>query len=223
MNTQVPGNPVEKNRSDFSPLTVITALMVTSYLTANIMAVKMIGFFDIALLDAGTITFPLAYLLGDILTELWGFKTARKVIFLTFACNILLVGFTAIGVLLTSPDYLQANADAYNTVFTYVPRIVIASLIAFLIGELTNSYLMVKIKALTAGKYLWMRTIGSSAVGYILDTVIFCIIAFAGIVTTRDLFIMIGAQYVVKLVIEAVCGTPLAYAIIALLRKKFGY
>ena len=223
MNKQVPENPVQKNRSDFTPLVVIAALMVTSYLTANVMAVKLIGFSDIAIFDAGTITFPLAYLLGDILTEIWGFKIARKVIFLTFACNILLVVATAIGVLLPSPEYLQHSADAYNTVFTYVPRIVIASLIAFLAGELTNAFFMEKIKSLTKGKYLWMRTIGSSAIGYILDTTIFCFIAFAGVVNIKEILIMIGLQYAIKLAIEAVCGTPLAYAAINILRKKFGY
>ena len=223
MSTQVPENPVKKNRDDFSPLVVIAALMVTSYLTANIMAVKLVGFFDTAIIDAGTITFPLAYLLGDILTEIWGFKTARKVIFLTFACNILLVAATAIGVLLPSPDYLQHTAEAYGTIFTYVPRIVFASLIAFLVGELTNAYLMERIKTLTKGRYLWVRTIGSSAVGYLFDTAIFCFIAFAGIVKISDIMIMIGVQYAVKLAIETVCGTPLAYAGVGLLRKKFGY
>ena len=223
MNKQVSDNPVKKNRDEFSPLVVITALMVTCYLAANIMAVKIIGLSDVAVLDAGTITFPIAYMLGDVLTEIWGFKVARKVILLTFLCNILLVAVTAIGVLIPSPEYLRETADAYNTIFTYVPRIVIASLIAFFVGELSNAYFMVKIKALTKGRYLWMRTIGSSAIGYLLDTIIFCIIAFAGTVIFKEILLMILIQYLVKLVIEAVCGTPLAYASIGYLKKRFGY
>jgi len=213
-------NYVGADSKDFNALVVISALLVTSYLTANIMAVKIVGVAGTALIDAGTITFPIAYMLGDVLTEIWGFKTARKVIFLTFFCNLLLVAATAIGVIVPSPEYLAETADAYDTVFTYVPRIVAASLIAFLAGELTNAWFMDKIRKLTKGRFLWMRTIGSSAVGYIFDTGLFCVIAFAGTVTTRDMLIMLGVQYVVKIAIEAVCGTPLAYALIGWLRKR---
>jgi uncharacterized integral membrane protein (TIGR00697 family) len=225
MKKQVPEHPVIKNRNeftsrDFTPLTVITALLVTSYLTANVMAVKIIGSVGVAVLDAGTITFPLAYILGDVLTEIWGFKTARKVIFLTFTCNIVLVIATTIGVMIPSPDYLSETASAYDTVFSTVPRIVAASLIAFLSGELTNAWLMDKIKDLTHGRFLWMRTIGSSAAGYIFDTVIFCVVAFAGTITLRDMFIMLGTQYAIKLIVEAVCGTPIAYIVIWLLKRS---
>ena len=220
MNTQVPDNPVIKNRDGFTPLVVIVALMVTSYLTANIMAVKLIGSIDVAFVDAGTLIFPVAFVLGDVLTEIWGFKIARKVIFLTFICNIILVVVTTIGVLVPSPAYLAETAEAYNAVFAYVPRIVVASLAAFLCGELINAWLMVKIRERTKGRYLWLRTIGSSAVGYIFDTVIFCVIAFAGTLKLRDLLVMIGVQYIVKLAIEAACGTPVAYALIAHLRKR---
>jgi uncharacterized integral membrane protein (TIGR00697 family) len=220
MNKQVPEHPVIKNREDVAPLVIIVALMVTCYLTANIMAVKLIGAFDVALIDAGTIIFPVAYVLGDVLTEIWGFKVARKVIFLTFACNVLLVIFTMIGVWIPSPAYLSETADAYNAVFSYVPRIVAGSLVAFLAGELSNAWIMTKIKGLTNGRFLWMRTIGSSAIGYIFDTGIFCAIAFAGTVKLRDMFVMIGILYLVKVAIEAVLGTPIAYAVIAYLRKR---
>jgi len=209
-----------ERQGGFTPLVVIAALLITCYLTANIMAVKIVGVFNTALIDAGTITFPLAYMLGDVLTEIWGFKTARKVIFLTFFCNLLLVAATAVGVLVPAPAYLADTAEAYDTVFTYVPRIVAASLIAFLAGELTNAWFMEKIRERTKGRYLWMRTIGSSAVGYVFDTGLFCVIAFAGTVHTRDLLIMLGVQYVVKIVIEAACGTPLAYALVGWLRKR---
>ncbi|MDR0850893.1 MAG: queuosine precursor transporter [Clostridiales Family XIII bacterium] len=222
MSKQIPTTPAEQKHDAFTPLVVISALLITSYLTANIMAVKLIGTFDVAFLDAGTITFPLAYMLGDVLTEIWGFKTARKVIFLTFFCNIVLVLATAVGVVIPSPEYLNETADAYNTVFTYVPRIVAASLIAFLAGELSNAFFMDKIKKKTSGRFLWLRTIGSSIIGYIFDTVLFCFIAFAGTVRMRDMLVMIGVQYGVKLVIEAVCGTPIAYAVIGYLKKRYG-
>ncbi|GHU49942.1 transporter [Clostridia bacterium] len=222
MNIQVPENPVEQNRiGDFTPLVVIAALMVCSYLTANIMAVKLIGAWDVALIDAGTITFPLSYILGDVLAEVWGFRVARKVILLTFVCNIIFTVATAIGVIIPSPEYLAGTADAYNMIFTYVPRIVAASLVAFLAGEITNAYFLVKIRALTKGRFLWMRTIGSSAVGYILDTVIFCVVAFAGTVRLSDMFIMIVVQYIIKILIEAICGTPICYAVTGALRRHY--
>ena len=126
---------------------------------------------------------------------------------------------TQIGVWLPSPDYLDATATAYNTIFSYVPRIVLASLVGFLLGELSNAYIMDKIKRRTNGKHLWVRTIGSSMVGYVLDTVPFVLIAFAGTVTVRDLLLMIAMQYFMKLGIEALFGTPLAYATIAFLKK----
>ena len=221
MNTQVPENPVEKNRDkDFNPLVVISALMVCCYLAANVMAVKVMDLFGTTLLDAGTIIFPFAYMLGDVLTEIWGFKTARKVIFLCFLCNAIFMGATALAVVVPSPDYLAETADAYNIVFSYMPRIVAASLCAFLVGELTNAWLMIKIRELTGRRLLWVRTIGSSVVGQLLDSLIFCVIAFAGTVTTSDLFTMIFTLYIAKLLIEAVAGTPIAYAVVGYLRRK---
>ena len=225
MFTQVPDNPVQKNRDaesrsgDFNSLVVITALMATTYLSANIMAVKIMDVFGTSLLDAGTLIFPFAYMLGDVLTEIWGFKTARKVIFLCFLCNVILMAATALATLVPSPDYLSDTEQAFNMIFSYMPRIVIASLCAFLVGELTNSWLMVKIREKTGQRLLWVRTIGSSAVGQLLDSFIFCAIAFAGTVTNSDLLTMILTLYVVKLGIEAAAGTPIAYAVIGRLRK----
>ncbi len=202
-----------------SSLMAVTAIFVTLYLTSNIMAVKVISIFGLFYFDAGTITFPFAYMLGDVLTEIWGYRMARKIIFLTLLCNILLVVFTMIGVWLPSPDYLAETAEAYGHIFTYVPRIVLASLAGFLAGELSNAWLMDRIKVWTKGRWLWVRTIGSSAVAYIFDSVPFVLIAFAGTVSVHDLLMMIAFQYVSKLAIEALFGTPLAYAVIGLINK----
>jgi hypothetical protein len=108
------------------------------------------------------------------------------VIFLTFFCNILLVAATWVGVDIPSPDYLAQTEAAYNTVFGYMPRVVAASLAGFLCGELTNAWFMEKIRARTRGRFLWMRTIGSSVIGYVFDTGLFCVIAFAGTVRAFD-------------------------------------
>ena len=217
---KVSEHPLKKNRmSSHTALMTVTALFVTLYLVSNVMAVKVISIFGLFYFDAGTITFPFAYMLGDVLTEMWGFKTAKKVIWMTFFCNILMVLCTQIGVWLPSPDYLDATANAYNHIFSYVPRIVIGSLVGFLLGELSNAWLMEKIKEKTKGKKLWVRTIGSSAVAYWFDSLPFVLIAFFGVVTTHDLLLMIAFQYGAKLLIESVFGTPMAYATIHALER----
>ena len=113
MKNQVLDNPVKNQTADsFTPLTVIACLLAAFYLTANIMAVKVISIGGVALFDAGTVTFPFAYMLGDALTEVWGFRTAKKVIFLTFVCNIILVAATALGLVLPAPDYMAETTAA---------------------------------------------------------------------------------------------------------------
>ncbi len=217
---KVSENPL-KNRFNKSDAYVIIAVFFTvCYIVSNIMAVKVIGVFGLFYFDAGTITFPLAYMLGDVLTEIWGYRTARKTIILAFLCNVFVVICTQIGVWLPSPDYLDVTSNAYNTIYSYVPRIVFASLTGFLLGELSNAWIMDKMKKFTNGRHLWFRTIGSSIVGYIFDTVPFVLIAFAGALTTRDILLMIVSQYIIKIAIEALFGTPMAYALIAFLRKK---
>ena len=216
---KVSDNPL-KNRVFFdTSLMVVTAIFVTLYLVSNIMAVKVIGIFNLFYFDAGTLTFPFAYMLGDVLTEIWGFRTSKKIILLTVMCNIIMVVFTYLAVLLPSPDYMAQTELAYNHIFGYVPRIVIASLVGFLLGELSNAWLMEKIKIRTKGKFFWLRTIGSSSVGYIFDSIPFVLIAFVGTVTTRDLLMMILFQYFSKLIIEAVLGTPMAYALVHGIKK----
>ena len=213
-------NPFKNRTAAEMPLIIVTAFFVTSYLVSNLMAVKVIGLFDLFYFDAGTITFPFAYMLGDVLTEIWGYRTTRKIIFLTFICNVFMVVCTQIGVWLPSPDYLDSTAESYNMIFNYVPRIILGSLTGFLLGELSNSWFMERIRKKTGSRHLWVRTIGSSMVGYIFDTVPFVLIAFLGTLTTRDLLMMIGLHYVMKLAIEAIFGTPMAYATIAFLKKK---
>ncbi len=217
---KVSENPFKNRTGGDMPLMVVATLFVTLYLVSNVMAVKVISFFGLFYFDAGTITFPFAYMLGDVLTEIWGYRTARKVIFMTFLCNVLMVACTQVGVWLPSPHYLDTTATAYNTVFTYVPRVVVGSLVGFLLGELSNAWLMERMKKKACGRFLWMRTIGSSMVGYIFDTLPFVLIAFAGIVSTRDLLLMIFFQYTMKLGIEVILGTPMAYAVILALKRS---
>ena len=218
---KVSENPFKNRTGEMSPYVIVSVLFVMCYVVSNLMAVKVIGFFGLFYFDAGTITFPMAYMLGDVLTEIWGYKTARKTILLAFLCNVFVVVCTQIGVWLPSPEYLDESSHAYNTVFSYVPRIVLGSLTGFLLGELSNAWIMDKIKAKTNGRHLWIRTIGSSIIGYLFDTIPFVLIAFLGVLTTRDLMLMIASQYIMKLTIEVVFGTPLAYAAVAYLRKRY--
>ncbi len=217
---KVTENPLKNRGGSDMLLVIVAALFVTTYLVSNIMAVKVIGIFNLLYFDAGTITFPFAYMLGDVLTEIWGYRTAKKVILLTFLCNILMVICTQIGVWLPSPDYLDTTAHSYNTIFNYVPRIVIASLTGFLLGELSNAWLMEKMKVKLGESRLWVRTIGSSLVAYIFDTMPFVLIAFAGTLPAWDILLMIALQYVMKIAIEALFGTPLAYSTIAMIKNR---
>ena len=222
MENKVPENPSKNRIGSFTPLTVVSGLLITLYLTANLMAVKVISIGPLALFDAGTITFPIAYMLSDVLAEIWGYRTAKKVIFLTFACNALMVIFTAIGIILPYPDYMAEVQTAYSTVYTYVPRIVVASLISFLAGDIMNAKILVLMRDRAKnGRHLWMRTIGSSAAGYLIDTVLFVLIAFSGTSPASDLLSMIGVQYIAKLLLEAVLGTPLAYMAIGFIRRRY--
>ena len=217
---KVSENPFKNRSGKLDSFMVISVFFTLCYVVSNIMAVKVIGFFGLFYFDAGTITFPIAYMLGDVLTEIWGYKTARKTIYLAFFCNIFVVICTQIGVWLPSPDYLDTMSSAYDIVFNSVPRIVIASLTGFLLGELSNAWFMDKIKAKTNGRHLWLRTIGSSIIGYVFDTVPFVLIAFLGVLSTRDLMLMIASQYIMKIAIEALFGTPMAYALIAYLKRN---
>lgn len=217
---KVSDNPFKTEKSGAPmALMAVTAFFVTLYLVSNVMAVKVVNLFGLFYFDAGTITFPFAYMLGDVLTELWGFRTAKKVIWMTFFCNIFMVMCTQVGVWLPSPDYLAETSDAYNHIFSYVPRIVLGSLTGFLLGELSNAWFMERIKQKTKGKRLWVRTIGSSMIGYLFDSLPFVLIAFAGTVSTHDLVMMIAFQYFSKLLIEASFGTPMAYAVIHWAKK----
>ena len=227
MKKQVLDNP-EKNQNviavqkstSIDPLVIIASLMVACYLTSNIMALKILEVGGITLFDAGTITFPFTYMLGDVLTEVWGFKKARKVIFLTFICNAFLVLCTYLGTLMPFPESNAEMANAYGLLFAYAPRILIASFAAFLTGELSNAFFMEKIKKMTGEKHLWIRTIGSSAIGHALDTIVFTIIAFAGELPVDELVTMVIALYLAKFLIEALAGTPLAYFVIGKLKKR---
>ena len=118
------------------------------------------------------------------------------------------------------PDYIEQTAISFKNIFTVVPRILLASLIAFLVGEICNSWFVEKLKKITNSKKLWLRTILGFSVGYLIDTLLFVIIAFYKIAPTKDLITMILTQYSIKMLLETFLGTPIVYGVIALLKKK---
>ncbi len=198
---------------------VIAAIFVTCLITANIIAVKFILFLGF-LVPAGIIVFPLSYLFGDILTEVYGYAAARRVIWLGFACNLLAVVAIYIGGIAPAAPFWQ-NQAAYNTILGSTPRLLLASFAAYLVGEFTNSFVLAKLKIATRGRWLWTRTIGSTLIGEGFDTVIFITVAFLGVIPSSSMAQAILTQWIFKVVYEIV-ATPLTYFIVNFLKRKEG-
>jgi hypothetical protein len=154
-----------------------------------------------------------------VLTEVYGFRAARRVILLGFACNVLAVGAIQVALRLPAADFWLENQEAYETVLGTTWRIFVASLVAYLAGELTNSYILSRMKVATRGRFLWSRTIGSSLVGQGLDTVLFVTIAFAG--TGAPLLDTIVTTWVIKVAWEAL-ATPITYLVANGLKRSEG-
>jgi len=193
----------------------ITALFVTCLLTANIVGAKVWGD-GFLVLPAAVILFPFSYIFGDILTEVYGYKEARKVIWLGFLCNLIFVIFAWLGQLLP-PAPLWTGQDAYVTILGYTPRLLAASFLGYLVGEFSNSFVLAKMKILTKGRWLWSRTISSTIVGEGLDTVIFIIGAYVGAAFFTPWMIL--WHWLAKVAIEVVF-TPLTYLIVNYLKKN---
>jgi hypothetical protein len=196
---------------------IITTLFVTCLLTANIIAVKIVAF-GFATLPAAVIVFPFSYIFGDILTEVYGYRQARKVIWLGFFCNLIFVLFVWLGQILPSASF-WTNQEAYTSILGFTWRLLIASFLGYLAGEFTNSFVLARMKVATKGRWLWSRTISSTIVGEGLDSVIFIIVAFVG--TSSFAASMILYHWATKVVIEIVF-TPLTYLIVNYLKRKEG-
>lgn len=195
----------------------IAALFVTCLITANIIAVKFIlllGF----LVPAGVVIFPLSYLFGDVLTEVYGYGAARSVIWLGFFCNLIaVIAFTIGGIAPAAPFW--HDQAAYNTILGYAPRLLLGSFVAYLIGEFTNSFILAKLKIATKGRWLWTRTVGSTLVGEGLDTLIFIFIAFWGVLPASSMVQAILTQWIFKVAYEII-ATPFTYWIVGFLKRK---
>jgi queuosine precursor transporter len=194
-----------------------TALFVTCLLAANTIAAKLVTVGGLTL-TAAIVIFPLSYVLGDVLTEVWGYAAARRVIWLGFACNALMVAAIWLGGELPAASFWKGQ-PAYQEILGHAPRILLASFVAYLVGEFANAFVLAKLKVATAGRWLWLRTIGSTVVGQGLDSVVFVTLAFAGAVPAATLAAIVGAQWLVKVAYEA-AATPLTYAAVAWLKSR---
>lgn len=201
----------------FKYLDILIGIFVMIILVSNVISVKIfeVGPFGF---DGGTILFPLAYIFGDIFTEVYGYKNSRRIIWTGFLANILMAAaFIVVGKLPSAIGW--QNQEAYNIILGWVPRIVLASIIAYWVGSFTNSVVLAKMKVWTRGKWLWTRTIGSTIVGELLDTLIFCFIAFFGQIPIGLLLTVIISNYILKVGVE-VLFTPITYAVVNLLKKQ---
>ena len=203
-------------QKNFKYLSLLTALFVTVLLISNVASSKILVLGPLTF-DGGTILFPLSYIFGDVLTEVYGYARARRVIWTGFGMIILAaLVFYVVGRLPAAPDW--HGQAAYDQILGIVPRIVLASVCAFLIGEFSNAFILAKMKVVMKGKRLWMRTIGSTLIGEALDTSVFVVIAFCGIFSKELLWSIIISNYIFKVGIE-VLFTPLTYSVVHLLKK----
>jgi uncharacterized integral membrane protein (TIGR00697 family) len=196
---------------------ILAAVFVSLLLLSNICATKLIAFGPL-ITDGGAFLFPLTYVLGDILSEVYGLKATRRVIWLGFALAIL-AGVTLWLVQLAPPAPGWNNQSAFEAVLGFVPRILLASVCGYLVGEFLNSYVLVKIKERTLEKRLWLRLIGSTVVGEFADTLVFCTIAFYGVITGAEFINYVLVGYIYKTMLE-VFLLPVTYPVIGWVKSR---
>lgn len=192
---------------------------VVVLIISNLVAPKLIAIGDFRLSGA-QILFPLTYIFGDIFTEVYGYSASRRAIWTGFLASGLLavMGLTIVA-LPPAPEW--HDQEAFAKVFGFVPRIVVASLIAYWCGEFANAFVMARLKVITNGRMLWVRTIGSTAVGQFVDTIVVMVIAFGGSVAWTAIANLIVSGYLAKVIYEVVM-TPVTYAVVNGLKKAEG-
>jgi queuosine precursor transporter len=204
------------NNSNFRFFDILVAMFVAVLLISNIASTKILTLW-IFTFDGGTILFPLSYIFGDILTEVYGFKRSRRVIWLGFFAA-LLMSLVLFIVQILPPANEWTNQAAFESLLGFVPRIVLASLIAYFVGEFSNSIVLSSLKKKTKGRFLWLRTISSTLIGEGLDTCVFCLVAFYGTMPAHILHAVIISNYIFKCSVEIIL-TPVTYKIVNFLKK----
>lgn len=198
---------------------VVAVLFVAFLMISNTVASKIVLLFGFVL-PGSVILFPFTYIFGDILTEIYGYHGSRPIIWAGFGASLLMaICYFLVQALPPAPFW--QNQAAFEAILGQTPRIVVASLLAYICGEFANSFTLSRLKVFTKGKHLWMRTIGSTITGQGVDTIIFIIVAFAGAFAGKELLALVISTYVAKVLVE-VLMTPLTYAIVGYLKKKEG-
>jgi len=213
----------DKTRRRWLPL--ISAIFVTTLIISNIIAVKLVSVGGL-IMPAAIFIFPISYIFGDILTEVYGYARSRRVIWIGFFCNLLAVAVIWISINLPAAPVWNLGAfesstaaqKAYAAIFGFTPRILIASFAAYLFGEFINSFVLAKMKIVTGGKHLWTRLIGSTLLGQLADSGIFITLAFYATIPTAILGKIILTQWIIKSAYEAL-ATPFTYLIVNFLKK----
>lgn len=200
-------------------LIYIAMMFVAILLISNTVAVKIVQI-GLLVFSGAIFIFPLSYMFGDILTEVYGYKETKKIIWFGFVAQILMVSFYYLIQILPSAPFWELQ-DSYKDILGSTPRMVLASIIAYCVGTFMNSYVLSKMKIFTQGKHLWARTIGSTVIGELFDSTIFVIIAFVGTIPNNAIISMILSFYLIKVIIEVVL-TPVTYYIINKLKKVEG-
>jgi uncharacterized integral membrane protein (TIGR00697 family) len=205
----------------FRFLDALTMAFVVILLVSNLLAQKIIripvGHSHAISTSGAMILFPITYIFGDIFTEIYGYAASRRAIWYGFFATALLYGISAIVIALPADPEFR-NQAAFVAVFSILPRILVASLIAFWAGEFANSYTMARLKLLTRGRWLWTRTVGSTVVGQAVDTTLVIVITFAGTFTVHKLVQIIVTGYLLKVAYEVV-ATPVTYLIVNWLKR----
>lgn len=212
--------PTAPRRVVASPLLLgVAGLFVATLVASNIIAAKLaaVGPFTV---NSAIVIFPLAYLFGDVLTEVWGFTVARIVIWTGFFANAIVVGFVAAAIALPAAPHDPAG-PGYGHVLGTSSRLVVASFCAYLVGEFINSIVLARLKVATSGRFLWLRTITSTTVGQALDSVIFIGLAFGGVIPGDVLRTTMFDQWLLKSLYEVV-ATPVTYAIVTVCKRVEG-
>lgn len=207
-------------RPQFRYFDIVMAAFVAVLLLSNIIGAAKLSTIEGFTFGAGILFFPISYVIGDVLTEVYGYARARRVIWVGFGAMIFMA-FMSWAVVAMPPASSWDGQAAYESVFGQVPRIVLASIIAFWSGEFVNSFVLAKMKIWTKGKALWSRTIGSTVFGQAVDSAIFYPIAFLGIWETQDVLIVMVTNWGLKVAWEVVL-TPFTYLVVGKLKRAEG-
>jgi queuosine precursor transporter len=195
---------------------VVAMAFVSVYLISQVSSSKLFVLGSLQLPGAAVV-FPLSYIFGDILTEVYGYARTRRVIWASF-CAAILMALVLWIVQILPPAPGWTNQQAYQSILGVVPRLVLGSIVAYWAGEFTNSYIMAKMKLLTKGRHLWTRTVGSTVVGQAVDTIVFTSVAFAGRLPWDNVLRITATMYMFKVAYE-IAATPLTYAIVTWLKR----